>query len=325
MPFSNPCIAYLVYRVSHGKRGSVETESQPWRLRHCGYHGTVDLNRNASLQSPSKMLSLLVALVSSQTTVTQTTPDQANWAAMNTLVLSKVPGHTPQNTTWIYDWPKWNQQVTNITQMTGAQVQATICYGGTGIVFGLKEVYEEKPFTNHQNPPREEVDDYHLRIIRHVRKMVGITTPVSGDRCLANVAYWSQQLVSSTYWDSKYPTQKTKCLNNYGYHCNFAPATLLEQQQSATQKGIKSTVLCKAGPFAESIATTNADIPWSVKFSKILCQFMKDSHGGPILARQYVHTNFWQNGAKVSGRLKGSGTLTQNPLTFPFKAYGSAA
>ena len=254
------------------------------------------------------MLAHVFSLIAVAAAQIQYTPDQSVWVAMDKLVLAKLADHSPNATTWVTTWPTWNGKVTNITQMSGAQVQSTVC--SSGIVRGIRAVYDAKPFKNPKYPTKAEVDDYNIRTIAHIRRMVGITAsmaPVSSTRCTAALGHWTQALYSNTTWDALYPKEKSACLYNPAApHCNFAPNAT---HQTLTYGGARDYTTCYKGIPAEGIAATNADIPWSLRYSRILCQFMVDAHSGPILGRQYVHANFFYpgSGTKVTARVKSEG------------------
>lgn len=266
------------------------------------------------------MLSKLLPLIAIATAQIQFTPDQSNWAAMDTLVFAvkNVTDHSPNGTQWVSSWPTWDyKKPVNVTKMTGLQIQRTLCTGG--IVRGIRQVYDQKPFKNPRYPTKAEVDDYNLRTIFHLRRMIGIPKKlaiVNSTRCTASKALWSQELLSTNYWDSKYPVEKANSVY-VSPHCNFVPS--VASDQTFTFGGVRDYTVCTKGTPAEGVATTNADIPWSLKYSRIICQFIKDAHGGPLFGRQYVHANFFYPGygKDVVVRVKGEGKLFKDARYMP--------
>ena len=242
----------------------------------------------------------------------QFTPDQAEWSAMNSLALavSTVEDHSPDGTKWA-NFPPWNGTVFNLTGMTESQVQSNLCVGG--ILRGTKELYYEKPFADARAPTKAEVDDLHIRTIRHLRRMVGVDSvvPITFDRCLCSIALWSQELQATTNWDTKYPNAKTtNCFT--GGHCNFTPDAA---DQALTFNGDKHNQTCTtAMSGAEGIGGSNANIPWSLKFHRTICQFLAEGtvgHAGPLFRREKLCPNFYYSGSGngVTVRIKAGGKL----------------
>ena len=243
----------------------------------------------------------------------QYTPDQSDWDLMNakTLNVSTVDDHSPDGVRWVTSWPTWNGSIFNLTGMSNAQVQSNLCVGG--IVRGTRALYYEKPFANPKAPTKAEVDDLHIRTIRHLRRMVGIDSIVSVtfDRCLCSIALWSQQVYATTIWDEKYPTAKnTSCF--IGGHCDFAPNAT---DQVQTFDGKRHNITCTTGmTSAEGIGSTNADLPWSLKFHRTICQFLSEGttgHPGPLFRRTKICPIFYYggsgNGATI--RIKSGGNV----------------
>ena len=251
----------------------------------------------------------------------QFTPDQADWDGMNaaTANVPSVIDHSPDGVTWAVNyWPSWDGTIINLKGLTGKQVQSAICE--RGIIRGTRELYYEKPFADPKAPTKAEVDDLHIRTIRHIRKMVGIDqlVPVSFDRCLCSIALWSAQLHATSIWDSKYPgAKKTNCING-GPHCNFVPNP---KDQTHTFDGVTNNQTCTTSmPEAEGVGGTNADIPWSLKFHRSICQFLAEGtvgHAGPIFRREKLCPSFFFSGVGNSAemRLKSGGNF-HNVLPF---------
>ena len=245
--------------------------------------------------------------------IVQYTPDQADWDWMNQAIANvpSVIDHSPDGNKLVKSWPSWNGTIINLKGLTGKQVQSAICE--RGIIRGTRELYYEKPFADPKAPTKAEVDDLHIRTIRHIRKMVGIDqlVPVSFDRCLCSIALWSAQLHSTSIWDAKYPdAKKTNCFT--GPLCDFAPNL---EDQTHTFNGVRNNQTCTtAMTRSEGFGGTNADIPWSFKFHRPICQFLSagtTSIAGPIFRRELLCPNFFISEIEISVdmRLKAGGKL----------------
>ena len=246
-----------------------------------------------------------------QDSLVQFTPDQSDWDGMNakTALVSSVVDHSPDGVTWVKSWPAWDGKVLNLTGMANIDIQNSICTGG--IIKGTKAVYYERPFADAKKPTKAEVDDLHIRTIRHLRKMVGIDkiVPIEFDRCLCSIALWSEQLNSTpSLWKDKYPNATCFAAG----HCDFVPNAV---DQVLTFGGEKNTQVCNSYmSSAEGIGSTNADIPWSLKFHRTVCQFLGEGtsgHPGPLFRRTKLCPNFYwagaTNGATI--RIKSGGSL----------------
>ena len=77
--------------------------------------------------------------------------------------------HSPEGAIWVEEWATWDDIPINITQMTGEEIQNTICTDG--IIKGLEKIYYDNQFQNATFPSKADVDDY-SRIIQHVRRMI---------------------------------------------------------------------------------------------------------------------------------------------------------
>ena len=249
----------------------------------------------------------------------QFTPDQSDWTKMNemTLAVSSVVDHSPDGVKWVTSWPKWDGKIINLKGMSGTQVQNAICE--KGIVRGTRELYYEKPFANPKAPTKAEVDDLHIRTINHLRRMVGIDklVPITFDRCLCSIALWSHQIYATTIWAKNYPNAKRDFCYVFG-HCDFVPNP---QDQTLTFNGQRNSQICTHQmSLSEGIASTNADLPWSLKFHRLICAYLAEGttgHAGPLFRREKLCPNFYfdGNGKGVTVRLKAGGNLHS---TLPF-------
>lgn len=60
-------------------------------------------------------------------------------------------------------------------------------------------------------------------------------------------------------------------------------------------------------PGTEGIGSTNADIPWSLKFHRPLCQFLAEGttgHAGPIFRREKLCPSFFFSGVGNSAEMR---------------------
>ena len=131
--------------------------------------------------------------------------------------------------------------------------------------------------------------------------------PVGSTRCTASLALWTQQWWSTDIWTPKYPKEAATCKAKSSGHCNFAP-NATDKKLTLREVGNSQ---CYPGMPSEGLGSTNANIPWALKYSRIICTFLADAHAGPIFRRKYVHPNFYYSGSNktVQVRVKGEGPL----------------
>nr|UOF78738.1 hypothetical protein [Cressdnaviricota sp.] len=231
---------------------------------------------------------------------------------------SKGYGNDPNNIPYRQpsDWATWDGTTTyDPCTLTKQQLVAAI-FPKFGIMRGLKELfYSINPFQDNFNPTPQEIENWNIEVIRHFRRLLGITTPVVNDKATFLKAAWAEERARSNYWDTSYPGNLN---SNYGpctrpfspnAHCgaSFIPSP---QDQAPYLDPDMQPITTSGG--AEGIATLNADIPWALKMSQIISTFLSQDgiggHTGPFLGRPKYGSAWYLTGTSVVVRNKWTGT-----------------
>jgi hypothetical protein len=158
--------------------------------------------------------------------------------------------------------------------------------------------YEVNPYTDNTNPTIAEIDFWNIEVVRHFRRILGNTTPLEPDRCLFLRAQWASERAWSTYWDEKYPgklgTAGGPCIDpvmgasSSNQHCGASFVPDAEDQLPYLNGG----EACSTRVGAEGLTTLNTDIPWSIKISRVIQNFIGSDglsdHMGPFQSRTRV-------------------------------------
>lgn len=263
----------------------------------------------------------------------QYTPDQANWETFSSKPFEDGinTSHDPDGVGWIskeqWDNAKWDGTVYNPSEMTRQEFYKAI-FPSPDVVRGLREVfYEHNPFADVKNPTKAEVDEWHRIAINHVRALVGYTSEerqVKNDHCMSARALWGDQRKFTTIWDAKYPGKEGSaagpCQNSSNPHCGatFIP----DAEDQAPYLPIDFTA-CTVQGGAEGInSAPKSNIPWSIKWSRALGQFLQSEgfwggHVGPWFHREKFGFSFWDsdvsnNNSNAVLRAKWTGKLMPN-------------
>jgi len=261
----------------------------------------------------------------------QYTPGPADWRTFQSkpMAVRSITAHDPDSIGWIRSWPKWDGRVVNPTQMSGDAFWRKLCGNGDTIL-GIRELfYQVRPFRDNKNPTKAEVDEWHRHGINHLRKLVGYNTSdrmVKPDTCMFARAQWGEERKHSTKWDSKYRSNGQgsygPCGSNSGAHCGSTFVPDARDQQAYLPRGHPA---CTAGGGgAEGVFSgPKSDIPWSVKFSRAVCNTIKaegfcGGHVGPFFRREKFGWAFWDadrgnSGSNAIMRGKWTGRLMSNP------------
>jgi len=239
----------------------------------------------------------------------QFTPDQADWSTFQSKAEagSGFTGHDPNGVGWIrasaWEAARWDGTPYNPSQMSRAELTRAICPSGDTIR-GIREVfYQHNPFADNTAPTKVEVDEWHRIAINHVRALVGYTQPerqVQKDHCMFARALWGQQRKFTRQWDAEYPGRDGSaygpCQGGGNGHCG---ATFLPSAEDQEEYLPESHLSCTAGAGAEGVfSAAKADIPWSVKWSRVLCSTLGTEgfwggHTGPFFHREKFGFSFW--------------------------------
>jgi hypothetical protein len=261
----------------------------------------------------------------------QYTPEPATWLTFQSkpLAVSSITAHDPDSIGWIRSWPKWDGRVVDPTTMTNDAFWRKLC--GTGdTVLGIRELfYSVRPFFDNRNPTKAEVDEWHRHAINHLRALVGYNQTermVQPDHCMFARAQWGQERMHSKRWDSKYPANGQRvygpCGEGSPSHCGSTFVPDATDQEPYLPKG--HPACSTAGGGAEGIFSgPKADIPWSIKWSRAVCNTIKaegfcGGHVGPWFRREKFGFAFWDidffnSNSNAELRGKWTGRLMSNP------------
>jgi hypothetical protein len=301
-------------------------------LQACGGGGDASVSGatdpNASPPNPS----IAAPAPNTPITATQFTPDQADWSTFFTKPLaSGIAAHDPDSVGWLSQtsWAaaKWDGTIYNPSKMTKSEFAAAIC-PSVDQTRGIREVfYKHQPFADNKSPTKAEIDEWHRIAINHVRALVGYTSEdrqVQKDHCMFARATWGDERKFTTKWDAKYPgtlgSAAGPCRGSSNAHCGASFIPDLADQASYLPKGHPG---CSAGAGAEGVLVgPKADIPWSVKWSRALCNTLIaegfwGGHTGPWFHREKFGLSFWDtspsnNNSAVVVRGKWTGKLMPN-------------
>ncbi len=260
------------------------------------------------------------------------TPEQANWSTFASKPLAaRHTAHDPNSVEYLtaasWDTARWDGTVYNPSRMSRADFFRAIC-PHVDQVRGIREVfYAQRPFADDRNPTRAEVDNWHRIAINHVRALVGYTSQdrqVRPDHCLFARALWGDQRQRSMMWDAEYPgvlnSAAGPCMGTSNPHCGATFLLSAEDQVPFLPEGHPT---CTAAPGAEGIFSgPKSNIPWSVKWSRGLCNTLAaegfwGGHVGPWFHRETFGFSFWDgdpanNGSVAILRAKWGGNSMPN-------------
>lgn len=203
--------------------------------------------------------------------------------------------HDPDGIVWLqpahWEEAKWDGvPYTDYENMSRGALCKAI-FPNSNTMRGLREhFYAVQPFKDNQNPTVAEIDAWNIEVVRHFRRLLGITIPIEPDRCLFLRAQWATERKATDVWDAKYPgtfsTAYGPCGEGSIPHCGAAFAPNEEDQ---VPYGAGEYCPHKGGG-TEGIGGTNQDIPWSIKLGRVIAMFLClegiRGHTGPFLTRQ---------------------------------------
>lgn len=223
-------------------------------------------------------------------------------------------GHSPDLITWFNPrWNlangtdstkdyRWNGVPLDITGMSGTQVR-TWLFPGRYNMRGLREHYysfDPPPFADPYYPTVGEVDNWNIEVIRHFRRLIGNTTPLSPNRCLFLRAHWNTERKYSTYWDAAYPgtydSAYGPCFNNGvlgpNGHCGASFIPSAEDQVPYLEGGGS----CSSTGGSEGVRNIKKDLAWSIRMSEIIYLWLGEDglggHTGPFRQRTQAGFSF---------------------------------
>ena len=193
---------------------------------------------------------------------------------------------------------------------------------------GLRErFYEVNPFTDVNNPTIAEIDSWNVEVINHFRRLLGLKNTATPLRSLFKRAYWASEAYAIRRFVQErqiknekgdviriehYYTSKGVCPKGQkNAHCKagYLPACgMLDYPSETNEPGQDhpaykypdetdwSCIKSVPGNQAEDIVTTKTNLPWSIKMSRVILQFIASDgfcgHTGPFLIREHVGVAF---------------------------------
>lgn len=166
----------------------------------------------------------------------------------------------------------------NLTDPTQLQRFCQFLFPSMNTMRGLEEVYNRiKPFADEKNPTPAEIENWNLEVVRHLRRLTGVTVPIENDKCLYLQAQWSNERQETTFWDAKYPAPPNP--NDgpyYGYygpcqgvrnpHCGFTFQPSCEEQAPY----LNGQPCCPTTAKDEGKASVRKQIPWAMKLADVM-------------------------------------------------------
>lgn len=231
--------------------------------------------------------------------------------------VSSVDSQDPDGIKWISPstWAAavWDGVPRNPCSMTKGEICSYV-FPNANTMRGLREkFYQMNPFADVTSPTPSEIDFWNIEIIRHLRSLFGITTPIEPDPCLYLRAQWGTERKYSQYWDASYSgtfdSAYGPCYGGANAHCGstFVPSCVDQIPY------LNGGPCCSVTAGAEGVFGTNANIPWSIKLTRIIasviCNEGLGGHAGPFFGRTKVGLAWHVQGAGVTLRAKWGGSL----------------
>lgn len=214
--------------------------------------------------------------------------------------------HDPDGILWLPPgWPTWDGVTTlNPCTSTAAQIVEWVWPASPGSGWqmrGLREMfYDDPPFADNTSPTVQEIEAWHIRVIRLYRDLLGVSTPIASSRDLYLRSHFNDERKYSTFWDSAYPgtlgSANGPCvgMSPYNAHCGATFVPNCPAQEPYLRTGDPCVV--NTGGGAEGIFGGEFDWPWAIKLSRVMRNIVEaegiSGHGGPFLGRPYVGMSF---------------------------------
>lgn len=226
---------------------------------------------------------------------------------------------------------EWDGTVFDPFNKTKEEICAFLRPSHGYVTRGIREhFYNINPFADNSNPTPAEIDNWNVEVIRHFRRMFGISTPVIPDARLYLECRWSDERKWTTAWDTKYPdgvvgTASGPCFNTSGTpvdtaggHCgeSFFPdaadrAVYISQPPYNNDTTKYPELADYNARFSQTSGNNavNAGINWSIRLAWIITQWMCNEgttgHAGPYLGRERFGCSwFYTGGATTNYRAK---------------------
>lgn len=146
------------------------------------------------------------------------------------------------------------------------------------ILRGVLQLYEaKKPFCDPDNPTVYEIEQWNLEVIRHLRKVMGITTPVVYMKELFVKSRLSDEKKFSSYWNEGVMCNPDKYWGDFNNptetpHCGFG---FIPKDQTKYEKYFDGQPKTTTNSMsAEGIFGFSLEEPWSTKLMTIIYNTM---------------------------------------------------
>ena len=262
----------------------------------CNDLGQLTPTYRAGNEGGAADINLATQISQAVSSVVSQDPDGILWIAPSAWAAAEWDG-IPFDTS---GWP---------TSPTTAQLYAYL-FPTPNTMRGLRQhFYTINPFVDNTAPTVAEIDQWNVEVVRCLRKVLGITTPVGGSRCLFLRCQWALERKWSTVWNTLYPSDVCYPIppGPTGQpHCGdaFHP-TCAEQIPYYADP---SDACCPLNAGAVGLSTVNTDIPWSIKLSRVIGTYVASEgmtgHPGPFFTRECCGFSFMI----FDGPLGGGGT-----------------
>lgn len=242
--------------------------------------------------------------------------ESATLIAIKSTSKGDVTSHAPNDIGWIsqaqWQAAAWDGVPYNTCGKTKSQISAFI-FPNPNTMRGIRELfYQINPFADNVHPTIAEIDNWHVEVIKHFRRLIGAPQTLFPDRCLFLRAHWNNERMFTRVWDTpEYPGTCYLQLDS-DPHCG---ATFTPSCTDQIPYFFSPTDPCCPGDNidgSEGIFTVNKDIPWSIKLTRVIAATLSaeglGGHTGPFVKRKYVGLSFicWNAGSVVL-RAKWSG------------------
>lgn len=217
-------------------------------------------------------------------------------------VINQGPEPSWIGTTWNDGWGEWDGTTTIDTSgKTPSQICPLLFKNGYTMK-GLRQLYYTiMPFADETAPTIKEIDLWNLEVIRHLRRLVGNTTPLEGDPRLYLEAQWADERRYTRVWDAEYPGTNGSaygpCVASGNQHCGATFVPSFEDQAPYLTQYPGLAPFNFIGGGAEGIGAVNTNVPWALKIvqriSDWVCKEGTGGHAGPFFSRTKVGMSFY--------------------------------
>lgn len=216
-------------------------------------------------------------------------------------VINQGPEPTWIGTTWNDGWGEWDGTTIDISGKTPSQICPLLFKNGYTMK-GLRQLYYNiMPFADETAPTIKEIDLWNIEVIRHLRRLVGNTTPLEGDPRLYLEAQWADERRYTRVWDAEYPGTNGSaygpCVASGNQHCGatFVPSFEDQAPYLTQYPGLAPFNFISGG--SEGIGAVNTNVPWALKIvqriSDWVCKEGTGGHAGPFFSRTKVGMSFY--------------------------------